>query len=58
MNENLEFLKYFSPPKYYDPVTLLHESKLDMPFVWLSLGIVAVSFIGAYASYSRRDLYI
>jgi len=58
MSENLEFLKYFSPFKYFDPVTLLHKSKIDMTFVWLSIGIIAVSMIGAYVTYSKRDLYI
>jgi len=58
LNENLEFLKYFSPFKYFNPATLLHESKIDLTFVWLSAGIVAVLIVGAYVSYSRRDLYI
>jgi ABC-2 type transport system permease protein len=58
LNENLEFLKYFSPFKYFNPATLLNQSKIDLAFVWLSVGIVAVLIIGAYASYSRRDLYI
>jgi ABC-2 type transport system permease protein len=58
MSKDLEFLKYFSPFKYFDPVTLLHESKIDMTFVWLSVGIIAVSMIGAYVTYSKRDLYI
>ena len=58
LNENLEFLKYFSPFKYFNPATLLHEAKIDLTFVWLSAGIVAVLIVGAYVSYSRRDLYI
>jgi ABC-2 type transport system permease protein len=58
LNENLEFLKYFSPFNYFNPATLLHESKIDLTFVWLSAGIVAVLIVGAYVSYSRRDLYI
>jgi ABC-2 type transport system permease protein len=58
LNKHLEFLKYFSPFKYFDPVTLLHESKIDLPFVGLSVGIIAVCLIGAYITYSKRDLYI
>jgi ABC-2 type transport system permease protein len=58
LNENLEFLKYFSPFKYFNPATLLHEAKFDLTFIWLSAGIVAVLLVGAYVSYSRRDLYI
>ena len=58
LNDNLEFLKYFSPFKYFNPATLLHEAKIDLTFVWLSAGIVAVLIVGAYVSYSRRDLNI
>jgi len=58
LNENLEFLKYFSPFKYFNPAMLLHEAKIDLTFVWLSAGIVAVLIVGAYVSYSRRDLNI
>ena len=58
LNKNLEFLKYFSPFKYFDPAILLHESKLDILFVGLSVGIIAVCLVGAYLTYSKRDLYI
>lgn len=58
LNEDLEFLKYFTPFKYFDPLALLHESKLDAAFVWLSAGIITVSMVGAYTSYTKRDLHI
>jgi ABC-2 type transport system permease protein len=58
LNKNLEFLKYFSPFTYFNPATLLHESKIEITFVGLSVGIIAVSLVGAYVSYSKRDLYI
>jgi len=58
LSKDLEFLKYFSPFKYFDPAALLHDSKIDVLFVLISVGIIAVSLVGAYLSYSRRDLYI
>jgi ABC-2 type transport system permease protein len=58
LSENLEFLKYFSPFKYFDPAMLLHESRIDLTFVLLSAGIIAVCLVGAYLTYSKRDLYI
>ncbi len=58
LNENLDFLKYFSPFKYFDAAALLHESKIDIAFVGLSLAIILVSMVGAYLTYARRDLYI
>jgi ABC-2 type transport system permease protein len=58
LDENLEFLKYFSPFKYFDAGVLLRESRLDVTFVGLSLAIILVSMVGAYLTYARRDLYI
>jgi len=58
LSENLEFLKYFTPFKYFDPAMLLHESRLDITYVWISAGIIAVCMVGAYVTYSKRDLYI
>jgi ABC-2 type transport system permease protein len=58
MSEDFEFLKYFSPFKYFNLVDLLNESKIDMTSVWISAGIIAVALVGAYISYSKRDLYI
>ncbi len=58
LSEDLEFLKYFTPFKYFNPGTLLHESKIDITFVWLSAAIIMVCMLGAYGSYAKRDLYI
>lgn len=58
LQEDLEFLKYFSPFRYFDPALLLRDSSIDMAFVALSLGIVVVLVGGAYLTYARRDLYI
>ena len=58
LSEDLEFLKYFSPFTYFNPADLLHQAEFDMTYVWLSAVIVAIAMVGAYVSYSRRDLYI
>ncbi|TFH37855.1 MAG: hypothetical protein E4G99_01290 [Anaerolineales bacterium] len=58
LTDDLAFLKYFTPFKYFNPAVLLHESRLDLAFIWLSAGIITVSLVGAYISYARRDLYI
>ena len=58
LSENLEFLKYFTPFKYFDPAAILHESRIDLNYVWLSLGIIVVCITGGYITYARRDLYI
>ena len=58
LSEDLEFLKYVSPFKYFDPASMLRDNNLEITFVVLSVVIVAVFITGAYFSYSKRDLYI
>ena len=58
LKEEYEFMKYISPFKYFDPGLILRESRFEMVYVWISLGIIIVCVVGAYVSYSRRDLYI
>lgn len=58
LNENLGFLKYFTPFKYFNPATLLNESRIDINYALLSLGIIAACIAGGYFTYARRDLYI
>ncbi len=58
LNENLEFLQYFSPFKYFNPANLLHDATLDTTFLLLSAAIIVACIIGAYYTFSRRDLYI
>lgn len=58
MSKDLEFLKYFSPFKYFDPVLMLSESRLEVTFVLLSVVIFTTLLVGAYVSYAKRDLYI
>jgi ABC-2 type transport system permease protein len=58
LNSKLNFLKYFSPFKYFDPATMLNQSKIDIVFVGLSAVIVIASMAGAYLTYTKRDLYI
>jgi len=58
MKSNLDFLKYFSPFKYFDAGVLLRSGKLDATFVLLSLAIVIVCIAAAYWTYNKRDLYI
>jgi len=56
--DKLDFLKYFSPFTYFNPAVMLHDGIIEMPYVWLSVGIIVVSLFGAYITYSKRDLYI
>ncbi len=58
LSENFDFLKYFTPFKYFNPLLMLTESRFEMLYIWLSAGIVVVSLAAAYISYQKRDLYI
>jgi len=58
LKENQDFLKYFSPFKYFNPLDMLNKATIDINFVLLSAGIIAVCMTGAYLTYARRDLYI
>ena len=58
MNKNLDWLKYLSPFKYFDAGLILRESRLDPLYVGISMALVTACMVGAYLTYSRRDLYI
>jgi ABC-2 type transport system permease protein len=58
LKDEWDFLKYFSPFKYFDPALILRESRVEPVYLWLSLGIVVVCLAAAYLVYSKRDLYI
>ena len=57
LDENLDFLKYFTPFKYFDAGNLLHDG-MNIGFVLLSAAIIVVLVAGSYATYAKRDLYI
>jgi ABC-2 type transport system permease protein len=58
MQANLDFLKYFTPLKYFDPAQLLNTGRMDVTFLLLSAAIIVICMIAAYWIYNRRDLYI
>jgi len=58
LNASLEFLKYFTPFKYFEAGTLMADGALDPIFVVLSVAIIAAAIVGTYRFYSARDLAI
>jgi ABC-2 type transport system permease protein len=58
MNENLDFLKYFTPFKYFDAAELFRSGQMDGMYLLFSAAIVVACLAGAYLIYNRRDLYI
>ena len=58
MQENLDFLKYLTPFRYFDAGELFRSGRLDGTYLLLSVAIIVVCVVGAYWTYGRRDLYI
>ena len=58
LQEKLDFLKYFTPFKYFDAAVMLRDGKLDGMYLLLSAGIIVVCMVAAYYTYNKRDLYI
>jgi len=58
MQENLDFLKYFTPFKYFDAGELFRSGKMDVTYLLLSAAIIVVCVAAAYWIYNKRDLYI
>jgi ABC-2 type transport system permease protein len=58
MQEKLDFLKWFTPFKYYDAGELFRSGQLDATYLGLGALIVVVCVAAAYWIYNKRDLYI
>ena len=58
MQSNLDFLKYFTPFKYFDAAVLLRDGRISCGYLLLSGIIIVVCVAVAYFTYNRRDLYI
>jgi ABC-2 type transport system permease protein len=58
MQEKLDFLKWFTPFKYFDAADLFRNGSMNSTYLLISLGIIVVCVAVAYLVYNRRDLYI
>jgi ABC-2 type transport system permease protein len=58
MQKNLDFLKYFTPFKYFDAGELFRSGHLNGTYLLISAAIIVVSVAAAYWTYNKRDLYI
>lgn len=58
MQEDLSFLKYFTPFKYFDAGEFFRSGRLNSTYLLLSAGIIAVCVAASYWVYGKRDLYI
>jgi ABC-2 type transport system permease protein len=58
MKDSLDFLKYFTPFKYFDAAQMLSSMKMDGAYLAISAGIIIVCVTTAYIIYNKRDLYV
>ncbi len=58
LQKDLDFLKYFTPFKYFDAGELFRSGRLDGAYLLLSAAIIVVCLGAGYWVYNRRDLYI
>jgi ABC-2 type transport system permease protein len=58
LHPDLDFLKYFTPFKYFDAGELFSSGTLDGVYLLLTAVIIVVCVAAAYWAYNKRDLYI
>lgn len=58
MQPDLDFLRYFTPFKYFDAGELFRSGKMDGTYLLISAALIVVCVIASYWVYNKRDLYI
>jgi ABC-2 type transport system permease protein len=58
LDQKMDFLKYFTPFKYFDAGELFRTGVINGGYVALSAAIIVVCVGAAYWAYNKRDLYI
>jgi ABC-2 type transport system permease protein len=58
LDKKMDFLKYFTPFKYFDAAVFMRSGVLSGGYVLLSAALIAVCVAASYWTYNRRDLYI
>lgn len=58
LSKDLDFLKYFTPFKYYDAGALFRDGHFEGLYLLLTAAIIVVCTAAAYLTYNKRDLYI
>jgi ABC-2 type transport system permease protein len=58
LNKKMEFLKYFTPFKYYEAKKLMYGGGFDAIYVVLSVVIITALIIITYVFFNKRDLNV
>lgn len=54
LGENV--LERLTPFKHFDPNYIIQQGSYDLPLVLLSVSVIAISLVGSYVLYRRRDI--
>ncbi|MDC7226817.1 MAG: ABC transporter permease subunit [Spirochaetales bacterium] len=58
MDNKIDFLKYFTPFKYFEAQYIAASGELELKYLIISAVIIIAGFTGTYLIYPKRDLYI
>lgn len=58
LTEDLDFLKYLTPFKYFEPKQLINGGNPELIFVIISLALITLFLSATYIFFPKRDLYI
>ena len=58
MEPKLDFLKFFTPFKYFDAGVFFRSGRLDWIYLLISAGIIVICVTTSYIAYNKRDLSI
>jgi ABC-2 type transport system permease protein len=58
LSSKLDKLKYVTPFKFFEPSSILLNSRYELEYVLISLGIVIVCMVGTFIIYPKRDLHL
>lgn len=56
LSSKIDFLRYLTPFKYFEPIKIQNEKSLDPLYLGLSLILVLLGTIGIFFFYPRRDI--
>ena len=56
MSESIEFIKYFSVFEFVSTRYIILNNSLDMKYILIGLGIIALCIFGTYKNYRRKEL--
>ena len=56
VTDQLNFLKYFTPYEYVNAVSIVNEKSIDIIYLLISIGIIAISGFISWYVYNRKDI--